>query len=508
MIKNIFFDLDGTLLNMDTKLFIEKYYEGLSQRIPNEDMYNLIETGIKRMYQNDGSKSNSTVFWESLGRDDLKSKMVDFYANEFIITKESCSPIGRVPELLRKLRDKGYRLFLTTNPIFPREAILERIRWAGLYPSIFEYITDYENSSFTKPNPLYFKEVIDYFKLNPLETIMIGNDCVEDLAARKLGIKCFIRTDSLINSDIDFEADYKGSFNDLYDFLNQLPKLDLCWCGSNKKYDLCHKEFDLKLKSFKDKRIGVPNHAMIKNQEEIEGIRKAGLLNTHILDCVEKIIRPGLSTLEIDRLVYKETIINGGIPAPLNYEGFPKSCCVSINDMVCHGIPSKKIYLHQGDIVNVDCTTILNGYFADASRTFIVGKANSRALRLVKTTKEALDLCIKSIKPYMRLGDIGGIITEYAHKNGYSVVRECTGHGVGRMFHEEPEVMHYGRRNTGMLITPGMVFTIEPMINEGRREVYIDADNEWTIYTDDGLLSAQFEYTVLVTEDGLEILSY
>lgn len=265
--------------------------------------------------------------------------------------------------------------------------------------------------------------------------------------------------------------------------------------------------FNELVSKYNKKGIPTPTIDMIKSKEEIEGIRKAGIINTQILDEVSNIIKPGISTEEINQYVHNRTIELGGIPAPLGYNGFPKSCCTSINDQVCHGIPSPSDILNDGDIVNVDCTTILNGFYADASRMFIVGTPSNEALRLVQTTKEALDLTIKNLKPYSRLGDIGYTIESYVKSKGYSVVYEIGGHGVGKEFHEDPFVKHYGKKNTGMVLFPGMVFTIEPMVNEFKRQVFLDADNEWTVYTMDGGLSAQFEYTVLITEEGIEILA-
>lgn len=263
-----------------------------------------------------------------------------------------------------------------------------------------------------------------------------------------------------------------------------------------------------KLLEYKKNNYIVPTEKMIKTKEQIEGIRAAGVINTAILDMIEKNIKAGMTTDDINTLVHNFTIEHGAIPAPLNYEGFPKSVCVSVNDAVCHGIPSKKEKLKDGDIVNVDVTTIYNGYYADASRMYIIGNAKENAKKLVRVTKECLELAIKSIIPWQtRLGDLGDIILSHARKNGYSVVREIGGHGVGLAMHEDPYVSHVGKKGTGMLIVPGMVFTIEPMVNEGSRLIYQDSRNGWTIYTYDGKLSAQWEHTILVTEEGCEILT-
>ena len=216
----------------------------------------------------------------------------------------------------------------------------------------------------------------------------------------------------------------------------------------------------------------------------------------------------GMSTADIDKLVYNYTTDHDAIPAPLNYEGFPKSVCTSINEEVCHGIPSNDIVLEDGDIVNVDVSTIYKGYFSDASRMFIIGKTSPEKEKLVRVTKECLDLGAAAAQPFGFVGDIGEVITKHAHENGFSVVRDFCGHGVGLEFHEEPEVDHFGKAGTGMLLVPGMVFTIEPMINMGAFDVFIDEDDGWTVCTEDGLPSAQWENMIYITETGNEILTY
>lgn len=287
-----------------------------------------------------------------------------------------------------------------------------------------------------------------------------------------------------------------------------LNRNDQCWCGSEKKYKKCHMEFDMKLDSLKAKGYEVPHKSLIKNKEQIEGIKSSAKINTAILDLIESKIKAGMNTEEINTLVHDFTIKNGAIPAPLNYGGFPKSVCVSINDVVCHGIPDEKTILKDGDIVNVDVSTIYNGYYSDASRTFIIGNASEKHKKLVKVAKECLEKGFEAVKPWGFLGDIGAAVQEHAEANGYSVVRDFGGHGVGIEFHEDPFVAHVGEKGEGMVLVPGMVFTIEPMINEGSYEVFVDADDDWTVLTDDGGYSAQWEYTVLVTEDGAEILTY
>ena len=267
-------------------------------------------------------------------------------------------------------------------------------------------------------------------------------------------------------------------------------------------------EMDKKILYYQNKGHLVPSRKLIKTPEQIEGIRKSCVVNTGVLDLVEKEIHAGMSTAEIDKLVYDYTVSHGAIPAPLNYEGFPKSVCTSINEVVCHGIPSEEEILEEGDIINVDVSTILDGYFSDASRMFIIGKTDPKKEKLVRVAKECLEIGMQAAKPYGFVGDIGNAIEKHAKKNGFSVVRDLCGHGVGLEFHEEPEVLHYGKKGTGMLLVPGMVFTIEPMINMGTWEVFIDEEDGWTVVTEDELPSAQWEHSFLMTDHGLEILTY
>ena len=251
----------------------------------------------------------------------------------------------------------------------------------------------------------------------------------------------------------------------------------------------------------------VPNAKLLKTNEQIEGIREAGRINSQILDAVEKEIRIGMTTEDINRLVHEETLRLGGYPAPLGYEGFPKSVCTSPNDVICHGIPSEKVVLKDGDIINVDCTTIVNGYFGDASRMFCLGTVSPDAKQLVDVTKECVRQALLHLTPYCHLGDIGYYINEYARRYHYAVVRDIGGHGVGLAMHEDPYVCHVGKRGTGMILAPGMVFTIEPMINAGKEAYEIRGTEAWEVYTADGSLSAQWEVMVLMTETGYEILS-
>ena len=254
----------------------------------------------------------------------------------------------------------------------------------------------------------------------------------------------------------------------------------------------------------------VPTRDLIKTPEQIEGIRRSGVVNTGVLDEVAKNIHAGMNTLEIDKICYYYCTSHGATPACLGYEGFPKCVCTSINEVVCHGIPKEEDVLQEGDIVNVDFTTILDGYYADASRMFIIGKTTPEKEQLVRVAKECLEVGAEAAKPWGYVGDIGHAVQKHAEKYGYGVVRDLTGHGVGLQFHEDPEVSHVGHRNTGMLLVPGMVFTIEPMINQGTWKVFIDADDEygWEVITGDELPSAQWEHTFLMTEHGVEILTY
>ena len=269
-------------------------------------------------------------------------------------------------------------------------------------------------------------------------------------------------------------------------------------------------EMDLKIMALEKKGKLVPTRDMIKTPEQIEGIRKSGIVNTGCLDAVAEAIHAGMNTQEIDDICMQYCKDHNAIPACLNYEGYPKSVCTSINEVVCHGVPKKEDVLQEGDIINVDMTTIVDGYYADASRMFIIGKTTPEKERLVRVAKECLEIGAEAAKPYSFVGDIGHAIQKHAEKNGYGVVRDLCGHGVGIEFHEQPDVVHYGHKGTGMLLVPGMVFTIEPMINMGTWKVFIDADDPygWEVITGDEKPSAQWEHTFVMTEHGLEILTH
>lgn len=288
----------------------------------------------------------------------------------------------------------------------------------------------------------------------------------------------------------------------------KLGRNDPCWCKSGRKYKTCHQAFDEKIARIKAEGHIVPDRDMIKNAEQIAAIKESAKINIAVLDYISGQIREGMSTGEIDRMVYEKTTRMGGIPATLHYQGFPKSSCTSVNDQVCHGIPSDQDILKAGDILNVDISTILNGYYSDSSRMFCIGEVSPEKKKLVEVAKECIDVGLKEVKPWGFLGDMGQAVHDYAYAHGYTVVREIGGHGVGLEFHEDPWVSYNSRRGTEMLMVPGMIFTIEPMINMGRVEIYIDDANGWTAYTEDGKPSAQWEVQVLVTDDGYEIISY
>ena len=244
----------------------------------------------------------------------------------------------------------------------------------------------------------------------------------------------------------------------------------------------------------------------IKTANEIEKMRVAGRLAADVLHMIRPHVQAGITTEELDRICH-DYIVNTqqAIPAPLNYHGFPKSICTSINHQVCHGIPGKRI-LKQGDIVNIDITVIKDGYHGDTSKMFCIGQVSPMARRLVQVSHECMCVGIEMVRPGVRLGDIGYAIQDHAESQNFSVVREYCGHGIGRQFHEEPQVLHYGKPGTGLVLEPGLIFTIEPMINAGKRQVKLMPDN-WTVVTKDHSLSAQWEHTVLVTDDGFEVLT-
>lgn len=290
--------------------------------------------------------------------------------------------------------------------------------------------------------------------------------------------------------------------------LLRLGRNDACWCGSGMKYKKCHASFDDRLRKYRRAGVTVPPREIIKNGKQIEGIRESAKINVAVLDYVSGHIRAGITTAEIDRWVYEQTLSYKAVPAPLHYEGYPRSVCVSINDEVCHGIPSDRTLLKDGDIVNVDVSTVWRGYYSDSSRMFCIGTVADEKKRLVQAARESLDVGLRAVKPWGFLGDMGQAVNDFVKSNGYSVVREVGGHGIGLAFHEDPWVSYVSRRGTEMLTAPGMCFTIEPMVNMGSADVVLDDGNGWTVRTADGLPSAQWEIQVLVTENGCEVLAW
>ncbi len=287
--------------------------------------------------------------------------------------------------------------------------------------------------------------------------------------------------------------------------LMSLSRNDACWCGSGQKYKKCHMKQDQLLEEKARKGYQIPDRNLIKTPEQVEGIRKAGHLTARILDMVGDKIKAGVSTDEINTWVHEMTVQHGAIPAPLNYKGYPKSTCTSINNVICHGIPGDTV-LVEGDIVNVDVTCILNGYYGDASRMYMIGEVSDEARKLVQVARECMNIGINLAKSLNTTGDIGYAIEQHAKGHGFSVVRDFGGHGTGNDFHEDPFVQHYGSRKYGAVLVPGMVITIEPMVNAGAYKCRVLEDN-WTVLTVDGKLSAQWEHTILVTEGEPEILT-
>ena len=282
---------------------------------------------------------------------------------------------------------------------------------------------------------------------------------------------------------------------------------DPCWCGSGKKYKKCHLGEDRAAAGRERAAAGgrAKRPIRLKRREQIEGIRRAGRLTREILELVGARIGPGVTTEEVDRWIAEATAAHGATAASLGYRGFPKSSCTSINEVVCHGIPGPRV-LVAGDIVNVDVTTILDGFFGDASDMYLIGEVSPLARRLVEVTRECLERGVAQVRPGGYAGDVGAAIRAHAEAAGFSVVRTFGGHGIGLEFHEEPFIAHFGKRGSGPRLVPGMVFTIEPMLNAGGYEVEI-LDDGWTAVTKDGSLSAQWEHTVAVTEDGVDVLT-
>lgn len=287
--------------------------------------------------------------------------------------------------------------------------------------------------------------------------------------------------------------------------MRQINQNSPCWCGSRIKYKKCHFKTDLMLEDFRRCGHEIPDQTIIKSKEEIEKIAKSSRLTSDILDMITEFVREGVTTAEINDIIHRYTIGHGAIPAPLEYDGFPGSCCTSLNQVICHGIPDST-RLQDGDILNIDVTTILDGFYSDSSRMYLIGDVSKEACRLVQVSRECLDLGIQSVKPYKPINVIGEAIEKHAHKNGFSVVSDYCGHGIGLEFHERPEIWHFVANEPGMIMLPGMVFTIEPMINQGTHHTELQMDG-WTVVTRDGKLSSQWEHTLVVTENGCRVLT-
>lgn len=283
---------------------------------------------------------------------------------------------------------------------------------------------------------------------------------------------------------------------------------DACWCGSGKKYKKCHAAEDERLQELYNDGHEVLERRLLKTPEDIAGIKYSAEVNIGVLDYVGERICAGITTQQVDEWVHDYTVEHDAIPAPLDYEGFPKSVCTSVNSVVCHGIPSESEVLHDGDIINVDCSTIRNGYFSDSSRMFCIGEVPDERRRLVDVTHEAVQRGLAVVKPWGYLGDIAHAVQTYAEEQGFSVVREFGGHGIGNDFHEDPFVGFVGEPGTGVVLAPGMCFTIEPMINAGKPGIDMNDSNGWTVRTKDGSDSAQWEVQLVITDTGYELLSW
>ena len=293
-----------------------------------------------------------------------------------------------------------------------------------------------------------------------------------------------------------------------YDGMENPGRNDDCWCGSGKKYKKCHRDFDEHLEELADQGFELLPRSLLKTPADIAGIKASAEVNVGALDYVAEHIGVGTTTEEIDQWVYDYCIQHDAIPADLNYEGFPKSVCTSINEVVCHGIPSPDVVLREGDIVNVDMSTIKNGYYSDSSRMFCIGEVDPEWKRLVDVTYDSVQAGLAAVKPWVHLGDVSAAVNKVATDAGFTVVREFGGHGIGLEFHEDPWVGFNEKPGTGPLLIPGMCFTIEPMVNMGAQEIDMTDPNGWTVRTADGLPTAQWEVQIVVTDTGYELLSW
>jgi methionyl aminopeptidase len=283
---------------------------------------------------------------------------------------------------------------------------------------------------------------------------------------------------------------------------------DDCWCGSGKKYKKCHMRKDSRMEQLWLAGEEMLPRSLMKSAEDIEGIKRSAAINKGVLDMVGERIAPGVTTEQIDQWIYDYTVEQGAVPADLGYDGYPKSVCTSINDVVCHGIPSEKDVLQEGDIVNVDCSTILDGYYSDSSRMFCIGQVSEERQRLVDVVYESVQRGLDAVAPWGHLGDVAHAVQTCVEAAGFSVVREYGGHGIGLEFHEDPFVGYVGEPGEGHVLVPGFCFTIEPMINAGAPDIRIDKGDGWCVRTKDGSDSAQREVQLVVTEDGYELLSW
>ncbi|MBQ8160479.1 MAG: type I methionyl aminopeptidase [Clostridia bacterium] len=281
-----------------------------------------------------------------------------------------------------------------------------------------------------------------------------------------------------------------------------------CWCGSGKKLKQCHWEFDEKVLRFEKDGFEVPSHRLLKNPEQIEKIRQSSKVNIACLDNVGANIHEGMALSEIEQIVLDTCASMGAVSAELYYEGYPYAVCTSVNEEVCHGFPHKDYFLKEGDIVNVDCSTILDGYYSDSSRMFCIGDVGPAKRLLVRTVEKAVELAIEKVQPWHRIGEVCEVIGKLVQDNGFTIVPDIGGHGCGLEFHEDPYVNFTWNAREGMLMVPGMIFTIEPMVNMGRPDHITDQFNAWEVYTADGKPSAQREVMVLVTETGHEVLTW
>ena len=295
----------------------------------------------------------------------------------------------------------------------------------------------------------------------------------------------------------------------MYDGLQSPGRNDECWCGSGKKYKKCHLNLDERLQELYEQGEEVPHRSLLKTAADIEGIKKSAAINIGVLDYVAEHIKAGVNTAEIDKWIYDYTVEHGGTPADLNFEGYPNSVCTSINEVVCHGIPSEDDVLKEGDIVNVDCSTILDGYFSDSSRMFCIGEVSAERQRLVDVTRASVEAGLAAVKPWLPLSVMAEAVQKTVEDAGFSVVREYGGHGIGKEFHEDPFVGFTTEApDVDTIMAPGMVFTIEPMVNAGAPDIKISKGDGWCVRTKDGSDSAQCEVQLVVTEDGYELLSW